>query len=164
MNRRAMLSTTALAAPAALAACSIFTPANVATVEQVIAKIQAVMPYVSGIANVLGAVVPGVSGAVSLVNQGLNAAASVFATMTSSMTAAAAQPVVSQIVTYVSGAVTSAKTIIAALPVAAQATANALLAEAATVLGDLNAFANPTAVSAPATPTVPVHLFIREVK
>jgi hypothetical protein len=170
-NRRSMLTTTALIAPAlAVAGCAqiqtLFSPANVASVEAVIAKIQAVMPYVSGIASVVGAIVPGAQAVVSTIKGAFTAASSVFATMTSTMSVASAQTAVQQIVTYASGAVTSAKSIVAALPATAQTTVNNLLAEADTVLGDLNAFVNPptTAPTAAMIGAAPVHMFIRAPK
>jgi hypothetical protein len=161
--RRSFLSTSALIAPvAAIAGCSLLTPANVATVQSVISKIQAVMPYISGIASVVGAVVPGASAVIATVNAGLTAASNVFNTMASTMTAAAAQPLVSQIATYIGGSLTAAKQAVTALPATAQATVNNLLAEADSVIADLNSFVNPAAASAiPGLPTVPVHLFIR---
>jgi hypothetical protein len=155
----------------ALTGCGALTPANVATVEQVIAKIQAVMPYVSGIVSVIGVVVPGVTSAVNLVEEGLTTASNVFATLTSTMTVAAAQPLVGQIATSISGALTAAKQVIAALPANTQTAANSLLAEADTVLLDIQAFAAPVAVSAEMkmptgalfVPTTPVHVFVRPV-
>ena len=166
-SRRALFATTALVP---LAACSLFTPANVATVEQVIAKIQAVMPYVSGIVSVVGLVVPGVTSVVNGIEAGLTAESTVFANLTSTMTAAAAQPLVGQIATYLKSALTNARTVIAALPASAQTQANNLLAEANTVLTDIQAFATgatataPTVTAAMFVPPVPVHLFVRPVK
>src|ERR1700691_296147 len=102
-SRRALFATTALIAPAILAGCS---AATIASVEQVIAQIQAVMPYVSGVASIIGAFVPGVSAVVTVVQNALSAAANVFNTITSTMTVAAAQPTVTQIATYIGPAVT----------------------------------------------------------
>ncbi len=159
MNRRLMLSSTALSA---LAACSLVTPANVATVESVIAKIQALMPYVSGIASVIGVVVPGASAAVSVIEGAFTTASGIFANLTASMTAAAAQPIVGRIATYIDTAITSAKSIATQLPTAAQTTVNGLLAEAESVLADVVAFASPTPSMAALRAVVPVHMFIRQ--
>src|ERR1700733_5518568 len=171
-SRRAMLATTAIVAPAAaLAACGLVTPANVATVESVIAKIQAVMPYVSGVANVIGGFPPAVSSIVAGINAGLSTAQGIFSTMTTAMTTATAQPVVGKIVTYIQAAYTSAVNAVPQLPASVQAGVNNLLGEVSTVIGDLNSFVNPIAapVSAapmapgvvPPMPTLPTHLFIR---
>lgn len=167
MNRRNLLSSSALAPVFALTAagCSILTPANVATVEKVIAQIQAVMPYVSGIANVLGVVVPGAVSVIATVEAGLSTAASVFNSVTSSMTTAAAQPLVGKIATAIEGAVTATETIAASLPAKAQFVVSGLLSQARTVISDLNAFVNPAVVSAsPVPPTLPTMLFIRNVR
>jgi hypothetical protein len=145
--RRAFLTSTALVAPAFVAGCANLSPGAVSSVEQVIAKIQAAMPYISGIVSVIGIVVPGVTTGVNLVQQSLSAASNVFASLTSTMSTTQAQPVV------------------AALPPPQQAQATTLLAEAQTILGDLNAFAG--LVSAPAylaRATLPTHLFVRAVK
>ena len=164
-SRRALFATTALIAPAILAGCSL-SAATIASVDQVIAQIQAVMPYVSGVASIIGAFVPGVSAVVTVVQNALTAAANVFNTVTSTMTVAAAQPIVTQIATYIGGALTAARQIIAALPASVQAQASALLGEAETILADIAAFANPTA-PAPAlrfAATLPTHLFVRAVR
>jgi hypothetical protein len=164
--RRAFLATTALIAPAlAIAGCSLVSPANVATVEQIIAKVQAVMPYVSGIAMIIGAFVPGVSGAVALVQAGLGAAANVFATINSTMTVAATQPLIGKIAVSITGALTAADQAVAGIPSGAvQTQAQTLLAEARVVLADLSAFASGKPLASAAfRATVPVHLFIRPV-
>lgn len=163
-QRRAFLASTALIAPALVAACAL-SPATVSSVETVIAKIQAFMPYVSGIVSIVGLVVPGATTTVNLVQAGLSTASTIFANLTSTMSTAQAQPIVGQIVTVFGSVLTNAKTVIAALPANTQTQANALLAEAETILSDLNAFAGLAAAPAYlATTTAPVHMFVRAVK
>lgn len=171
-QRRAFLTTTALIAPAAaIAGCSaistLVTPANVATVTAVMADIQAVMPYISGIGMVIGAVVPGVSSLVQLVENGLTAASNVFGTLTATMTAAQAQPIASQIALSINGALTAAKQAVAGLPAGAQGAVNSLLAEADAILANISAFAGTTLPVAakygalPGLPVAPVHVFVK---
>jgi hypothetical protein len=153
------------AAASPVAACSLFTPANVATVESVIAKIQAAMPWINAVASLGASLIPGGSAVLAVVEDGITAASNVFNTMSSTMSAAAAQPLVGQIATSIGGALTAAKQIAAALPAKAQATANGLLAQADTVIADLNAFVSPAAPVAPGAVlrVAPTGMFIRKV-
>lgn len=146
MNRRAMLSTTALIAPlTALAACNLVTPANIAAVQSIINKIQALLPFISGIASVLGVIVPGASAIIGTVQAALSSALAVFNTITTAMTQAAAQAPVKQVATYIEAGVTSLEQAITALPATWQGAVTNIIADARLVLNDLFAFANPPA-------------------
>ena len=134
-----------------------------------------VLLLLSGIASVIGLVVPGVSSVAQSVEAALGQASAVFNTINATMTAAAVQQPVGQIATLIGGALTAAKQAATALPPASAGQVNNLLAEADTILSDLTTFAATAQlpVAAPVAahgmfapiggPQAPVHLFVRRV-
>lgn len=139
------------------------------TVEQVIATIQAWLPFVNGVAIGIAALVPGAAEGLAVVEGGISTASGLFNTLTSTMTASAAKPIVSQIVTDMSGVVTAFGQMVNAAPAGNTRTSlQAAYQEAEAVLPLLSAFITGAAATlsigaATAPIPVPKHLWIRHV-
>jgi hypothetical protein len=154
-SRRLFASSALVAVPIALAGCTALGGSTSSQVEQVIADIQGVLSYASPIIPLIAAFVPGAAAFVPMVETGLSVAAAIFNTISSTMTTAAAQPLVGQIVTALGGALDSADQATALIQnPAAKATATAIIAEARTVLALLATFAS--GVIAVVTPPAPM--------
>lgn len=166
MNRRSLTAAAIITAPGlALAACAI-SPGTTATVEQFIATTQSVLAYASPIVTMVGIFVPGAAAFVPLVQKGLSDAASIFDTVSSTMTVAAAQPKAQQIGTALNGAMTVAGQAIDLIPDPAQkAKAQVVLAQVQAGVNAVVAFsAGTVVVPAPtAGPIAPPPLFVRRV-
>lgn len=165
MNRRYLLASSALVAPALLAACAV-SPSTAGTVEQFIATTQSVLAYASPIVTMVGIFVPGAAAFVPLVQKGLSDAASIFDTVSSTMTVAAVQPKAQQIGTALNGAVSVAAQAIALIPDPTQRSkAQVVLAQVQVGVNAVTAFsAGKVVVPAPtAGPIAPPPLFVRRV-
>jgi hypothetical protein len=171
MNRRTMLTTTALIAPAlAVAACGTLPATTRATVEQIIAVAQAWMPFVSGAVAIGAAFVPGAVAFLPEIQGGLSAVAAALANMSSTMTASVAQPIANQIAIAMTNTMTSVKGFVAAMPQTQQNAVANIMTEAnqavtafSTLLTTLVPSATvPTAAMGPVV--FPPRLYIRSVK
>jgi hypothetical protein len=168
-NRRSLLTTSALLAPAAvLAACSAAqTAAVTSTVEQAIARVQALMPTFDLLATGIALLYPASAGLVPIVESALSAALGIFNNLTSTMSQAQAQPLVGQITMELGGSLTAIQSAIAAAPASTGVSKYAPYAsEAQNVLGLLEQFATGVQATIPtaAMAVIPTHLWIRAVK
>lgn len=161
MNRRSILSTTALVAPAlALAACSSTSTAN-ATVQTVFNAIQFALPLIDTLAFGIAIAVPPAAPLVAAVTPYLNAAGPVFQTLSATMTQVQAQPIVQQIEGYLAGAVKAVAGVVDGAPAGSQLAAFApKVQQAQAALALVTTFVNGVSVGASMTP-VPMPLLHR---
>jgi hypothetical protein len=132
MNRRT-LATSAPLAVLALAGCSTIqsvTGAPTAAVQAVLNEVQYVLPLLDAMATGIAIAVPGAATAMSLVEGYLTQAEPLFQQIVVTMSTATAQPIVTQIETYLSSAVSA---------VAQAVAANASLAKYATQVSEARA-------------------------
>lgn len=101
-NRRALFAT---ASVAAIVACTPSASGTTTQVEQVIAQIQAVLPFVDVLVAGLAIAVPGAAGVIAAVQPYLGTAQAAFNTLSSTMTASSAATIVTQIENAVGAAV-----------------------------------------------------------
>lgn len=145
MNRRALVSTTALAIPAlALAACA--TTAGTSTVSagisQAIAIGQGILNYIGPVLPLLAAFVPLAAPFVPEAMAGISLASGLLNTLQTTMTAAASQPIVGQVSTAIGGVLTAGDQAVALITNPQQkAQAQAILAAARGELGLLTQLA-----------------------
>lgn len=157
-HRRTLLTTSVVAIPAlALAACGAQSggaPSTVsATVEQVIARIQAAISFSSALSPMLAIVAPGAASFIPQINAGLNTASNIFNTISTTMTEIQAQPIVGQVATALGGALTAAQQATAVIGDAtARAKAQGVVATAQAVLPLLTAFATGVQAAVSAAP------------
>lgn len=155
MNRRWLLATTALAIP--IAGCAAIekitgTSTPTAAGEAIVLDCQYLLPLLDAMALGISIAVPASAPAMALVMTGITNAGPIFQQLSSTMAVAQAQPLVQQIETYASGALTSIASVVNAAPaLSAYATR---VAQAEAVLGLLTTFVNgaatlPTAARAP---------------
>jgi cytochrome c5 len=144
MNRRALLSTTALmAVPAALAACASSPAPTNSAVQSAFNAIQYALPLLDVLALGLSVAVPAAAPVLAIVEPYLGSAATVFQGMSDTMTAAAAQPIVAQIEGYLTGATAAVQKAITSAPAGSPVAAfGPKVAQAQAVLGLLTAFVN----------------------
>jgi len=158
-NRRALLSATALAAPAlALAACSTLesmtgTTTPTAAVQAIMLKAQYLLPLLDALALGISVAVPAAAPVLIAVTGYLNQASPIFQSLVATMSVAQAQPIVAQIETYAAAAVTQIQSVVANNP--ALSAYASRVAQAQAVVALLTAFANGVE-SMPTAATVPV--------
>lgn len=166
--RRSFLTTTAIIAPAlALAACTPGTSGTSTQVEQVIAQIQALLPFVDVLAAGLAIAVPAAASVVVAIEPYLGTAQAALNTLSSTMAASAAAPVVTQIENAIGAAVQIIGQFVNA-PGADPKLAKfaPLVAQAGAVVSLLNAFVNAAAgvITPKASLVVPRSMHIRTVR
>lgn len=113
MNRRGLLTTPALVAPAlALSACAAISSATSTSTEaginQAIAIAQGVLDYVGPVLPILAVFFPPAAPFVPLAMAGITVASQLLNTLVQTMAAADAQPVIGKIVTAIGGTLTAA--------------------------------------------------------
>lgn len=156
MNRRNLVSTTALIAPAlALAACATTSTGATPAVQTVFNAVQFILPLVDALALGISVAVPSSAALVAAVTPYLSAAAPIFQTLSATMTQVQAMPIVQQIEGYLSGAVKAVAGVVSgAAPGSKLAAFGPKVAQAQAALALVTAFVNgvtamPTAAMAP---------------
>ncbi len=136
MNRRRALASVSVIA---LAACSGGAISS-ANVQGVFNAIQFALPLLDVLAAGIAVAVPGAAPIVALVTPYLNSAGAVFQTLSATMTATQAQPLVGQIEGYLAAAVTAVQGVVSSTPSLAPLASK--VAQAQAVLGLLTTFVN----------------------
>lgn len=156
MNRRSLVSTTALIAPAlALAACAATSTGTTPAVQTVFNAVQFALPLVDMLVTGVSIAFPPTAPVLATVIPYINSAGTVFQTLSTTMTTVQAQPIVQQIEGYVSAVVKAVKSAVSAPNAPPQLAGFApKVAQAEAALGLLTAFVNgiaamPTAAMAP---------------
>ena len=140
-NRRELLTGTALAGVAlALTACAGPSASTTDTVAGVMTKMQAALSYYGAISGILTALAPSTAPLVATLAPYLTEAQAVLGTVSSTMRAAEARPLVTQFVTVFNGAIAAARQIVPTLPSSAQTGVNSVILEAGAVIDALSTF------------------------
>lgn len=121
MNRRALLATTAFVAPAlAVAACAAISTATSTSTEaginQAVAIAQGILNYVGPVLPLLAAFVPVAAPFVPIAMAGITLASQLLNTLSQTMAAADAEPVVGKVATAIDGTLTAAEQASALIP------------------------------------------------
>ena len=164
IQRRCLLATTALiAVGAAVSSCALST-GGAGTIANIVNTIQGALSFIGPIVPLIVTFIPGASVYEQGAQSALLAASSIFNTITLTVTAVQAQPLVGQINASLNGAITIAQKAAALITDPAQKIrVDSILAEAQNLIGVIGQFVQNTAtiITPKFTSTpMPVHTFI----